>query len=110
MGRSVDEPPRLRVRPRVGAHREPRAVELVSAREPQAAPERTMADAPRSTAPRAARLDTRELQRIDEQQERVLADVRASLEQFRQRSAKLAKDYVRVLARPPATTLGRFRR
>jgi hypothetical protein len=110
MGRSVDEPLRLRVRPRVGAHREPRVLEPVSACEPTAAPERATADAPRSPAPRAARLDTRELQRIDEQQERVLADVRASLEQFRQRSAKLATDYVRVLARPPTTTLGRFRR
>jgi hypothetical protein len=105
MGRSVDEPARHRVPPRLVAHREP-----VAAREPPTASERAMADAPRSTAPRAAHLDTRELQRIAEQQERVLADARASLEQFRQRSAKLAKDYVRALARPLLTTLGSSRR
>jgi hypothetical protein len=111
MGRSVDEPVRLRARPRGGAHREPRVVELETAREPPAASERgAVAEGPRHPAPRAARLDNRELQRIAEHQERVLADVRASLEQFRQRSAKLAKDYVRVLARPLVTTLGPNRR
>ena len=103
MGRSVDEPVRLRGRPPVGAHCEPRALELVRS-------EQAVTDAPPPAAARPARLDTRELQRIAEQQERVLADVRASLEQFRQRSAKLAKDYVRILARPPVTTLGRTRR
>lgn len=94
MGRSVDEPVRLRMRQRVGAHDEPMA-------------EAATADGSR---PGAARLDAREQQRIAEQQERVLADVRASLEQFRQRSAKLAKDYVRVLGRPLVTALGPNRR
>lgn len=97
MGRSVDEP-RLRKRQRASAHEEPAA-------------EAMMADGPRhGAASRAAQLDTRELQLIGEQQERVLADVRASLEQFRQRSAMLAKDYVRAIGRPPAGTLGRWRR
>ena len=39
----------------------------------------------------------RELQRIAEEEERLLADARAELERLRQRSAALAEDYQRVM-------------
>lgn len=39
----------------------------------------------------------RELQRIAEEEEHLLADARASLERLRQRSAALAEEYLRVM-------------
>lgn len=104
MRRSEDELLPLQARPRAEARSEPLdAGQGLGEREtdlPPAAPIVRGASGP----------DTQELRRIAEHQERLLADVRAGLERFRQRSASLAKDYVRVLGRALPPTFGRARR
>ncbi len=46
----------------------------------------------------------RELLRITEEEERLLADARSTLERLRQRSAALAEDYVRVMGHELVST------
>jgi hypothetical protein len=46
--------------------------------------------------------EARELARIADEEERLLSEARAYLEQLRQRSAALAEDYRRVTGREPA--------
>lgn len=62
------------------------------------ATQRLRADA-EAMAKETASLDAKahELLRIAEEEERLLADARATLERLRQRSAALAEDYLRVM-------------
>ena len=101
MRRSDDELLPLRARPRADARDEPLdAEETLLGWDADMAPPARGANGP----------DTQELRRIAEHQERLLADVRAGLEQFRQRTASLAKDYVRVLGRALVPAFERVRR
>jgi len=62
------------------------------------AAERTRAEI-QAMAKETASLDAKalELQRIADEEERLLADARATLERLRQRSSALAEDYLRVM-------------
>ena len=74
------------------------ALDAEEADAPAPAARRLLADA-EAMARETASLDAkaRELQRIAEEEERLLADARANLERLRQRSAALAEDYQRVM-------------